>query len=82
MTKETMERIQKDAEGWADTEEGLQWYDMGQIGLEQSYMAGATIEHPKAWNDAIDKCISAIVNDEDILMNGSSLIEKLEALKL
>lgn len=45
MKKKDKERIQKEAEVWADSTEGQENYDGGQLGLEQSYIAGATAEH-------------------------------------
>lgn len=52
------------------------------------YIAGAARENERMAellkeerNKAIQECITAMLNDQDILFNGSDILEKLESLK-
>lgn len=87
MNKETKERIEKDASQFIKNNRDGH-YLAGPYHW-MSYVCGATSEHPKAWNEAIDKCIERIdtMIDQQYLELGNrssySVIKKtLESLKL
>lgn len=81
MNKETREQIKKEAKLYGKEQFGSS--DFFQIQIEEAYLAGATAQHPKAWNAAIEAAKGIIRNDLDIkLGEADRIIENLQALKL
>ena len=73
MKQEDKERIEKEAEEYSNFRSSYRYKKI----KCNSYIAGATSEHTKAWNAAIDAC-EAIVG---LYPCSVEFIHKLEALK-
>lgn len=73
-------RIGKEAEAYADSidRRGCAFWQ----GMYRGYIAGATSERPKAWNEAIDAAIEKIqIKVKDSVATLDECIAVLEALK-
>lgn len=55
-------------------------YDCGINGLKATEMIQAYADQQV--NKAIQNCIEVLINDQDILWNGSDVLGKLESLKI